>query len=264
MIKTLFIGDINGKIGRLTVKKILPKLKKDLKLDLVIANADNIAHGSGVTADTLKEIMEVGVDYFTNGDHAFDRIKQSDCYDKLPIIRPANYAPNVPGKGYAEIEVKQDRLLLVNLIGRVFMKNDYECPFHKIDKILAKLAKKNLSAIIVDVHAEATSEKVSLGHYLDGRVSAVLGTHTHIMTADQKVTPEGTAYITDVGMVGVADGCLGVDKENIIKTFLTQVKYPHVIPETGQVIFNAVVVEIDLKTGKAKSIKPIIKYIKIK
>jgi hypothetical protein len=259
----LFIGDINGKIGRQTVAKILPKLKKSKKIDLVIANAENAAHGVGVTEETLKELMKAGVDYFTTGDHAFDKIKQIDCYDKFPIIRPANYPAGVPGNGYAILTKGEHKILLVNLLGRVFMSGDYDCPFRKIDEILAMFAKENISAIIVDIHAEATSEKISLKHYLNGRASAVLGTHTHVATADAEISDEGTAYITDVGMAGFADGCIGVDKENIIKTFLNQIKYQHVIPEKGKAIFNSVLLSINTRDGKAKNIKPIIKSINI-
>jgi 2',3'-cyclic-nucleotide 2'-phosphodiesterase len=263
----LFIGDINGKIGREAVKKILPKLKRDEKIDLVIANAENAAHGSGVTEDSLKELQVAGIDWFTNGDHAFDRIKQAEiCYEKFPTIRPANFPEGVPGKGYAIINTKKGNILLINLIGRVFIQPDTNCPFRKFDEILANLdlAGQKLSAIIIDIHAEATSEKISFGHYADGRATAVLGTHTHIMTADEKISDNGMAYITDVGMVGAADESIGVSKEGIIKTFLTQIKYPHKIPETGKAIFNAVLLKIDEKTAKAKFIKPIIKFINIK
>jgi len=263
-MKILLIGDINGKIGRQAVAKILPKIKKREKPDLIIANADNVAHGSGVTENTLKELIDAGVDYFTNGDHAFRNLKQLAVYDKFPIIRPANYSPQAPGKGFTIVNQGKNKILLINLIGRTYMKNDYECPFHKIDEILAKFAKQNLSAIIIDVHAEATSEKISLSHYVDGRVSAVIGTHTHVMTADHKITENGTATITDVGMTGAADGSLGIDFEGIIKTFLTQIKYPHVIPEKGKAIFNAVLINIDVKSTKAKSIKPIIEFVNIK
>lgn len=264
MLNILFIGDINGKIGRKAVAKILPKLKKSEKIDFVFANAENAAHGTGVTEDTLKELVEAGVDYFTNGDHAFDKIKQIGCYDELPVLRPANYSDDIPGQGYAVIKKGKYKILLINLIGRVFMAADYDCPFRKLDEILAKFAKKDMSAIIIDIHAEATSEKIALKHYFDGRASAVLGTHTHIMTADAEVSGQGTAYITDIGMVGFADGCIGLDKEGIIKTFLTQMKQPHSIPENGRAIFNAVLAEINPKNGKAKKIKPIIKLIEIK
>lgn len=265
MLKILFIGDIVGKIGRKTVQAVLPKLKKELKPDLVIANAENIAHGSGVSAKTLKEVMDAGVDYFTCGDHAFKREKELNIYDELPIIRPANYAEGAAGKGHIIIKVGKYNILLINLIGRVFMDMDYNCPFHELDEILAKnLADKNISAIIIDIHAEATSEKVAVGHYADGRASAVIGTHTHIQTADAQITKQGTAYITDAGMAGFADGCIGIEKDGIIKTFLTQIKNKHIIPETGKTMLNGVLLEIDEKTGKAKSIKAINKFINIK
>lgn len=264
MLNILFLGDINGKIGRQAIAKILPKLKKERKIDLVIANADNAAHGVGITEETLQELIKSGVDCFTNGDHAFDKIKQFEVYEKMPIIRPANFPPDVPGAGYRIVNAKDREILLINLIGRVFMKYDYDCPFRKVDEILRMFAKKTFSAIIIDMHAEATSEKLALKYYFDGQASAIFGTHTHIMTADAEITKKGTAYITDVGMNGAANQCLGVDKENIIKTFLTQINYPHIIPEKGQAIFNAVLMSIDSETGKAKAIKPIIKSINIK
>lgn len=263
-MKILFIGDIMGKIGRRTVAKILPKLKKKYRIDFIIANAENSAHGYGVTETTLKELIEAGVDFFTLGDHAFKRIKQTDNFKKFPIIRPANFPPGVPGEGYKIAVIKKYKILIVNLIGRVFMKRNYDCPFREIDKILASFAKEKLSAIIIDMHAEATSEKITLKKYLDGRVSAILGTHTHVMTHDEEITSKGTAYITDTGMAGYADGSIGLDSEGIIKTVLTQIDYPHVIPEKGKAILNAVLLEINPKNGKAESIKPIIEFINIK
>jgi len=231
----------------------------------VVANGENSAHGSGITENVVKELTEAGIDWITLGDHAFTRLKSmEDCFALgLPLIRPANFPPDLPGTGAKVITVGSGKILLINLIGRVFMSKDYDDPFRAIDLILSNLAKKNISAIIVDIHAEATSEKVALKHYLDGRVTALLGTHTHIMTADAQITDKGTAYITDTGMVGAADGVLGLEKEGIIKTFITQVKNPHVLPESGRCIFNAVLIIIDPKTKKAKSIEPIIKFVDI-
>lgn len=265
MLKILFIGDIVGKIGREAVKQILPHLKKELKPDLVIANAENLAHGKGMTKTTLEEIMPAGIDWFTSGDHAFDREKQlKEIIDNsLPLLRPANYSAGNPGQGYAEITIGKHQVLLINLIGRVFMHLDYDCPFRKLDEILLKFAEKKYSAIIIDMHAEATSEKIAMQNFADGRVSAVLGTHTHVMTADCAVTARGTARVTDAGMTGFAAGVIGIDKENIIKTFLTQIKYPHIIPEKGRAVFNAALISIDGKTGKAKEIKPIIEFLDI-
>ncbi len=266
MLNILFIGEVNGKIGRKTVQEILPKIKKEYNPDLVILNADNLAHGNGVSENTIKEMISAGVDIFTGGDHCFGNIGGLNVYESdLPLLRPANYSKNSPGKGFKIVELKNDKkVLVISLVGQVFMSMDHDNPFHEIDRILSNLVNNNLSAIIVDIHAEATSEKIALGHYLDGRVSAILGTHTHIMTADAQISKSGTALITDVGMTGFADGVLGVEKEGIIKTFLNQIKTPHIIPENGRACFNAVIMEIDSETKKAKSIKPITKYINIK
>jgi len=264
MLNILFIGEINGKIGRQAVQRLLPELKKELEADLIIANADNLAHGNGLSADTVKEMLEAGVDAFTNGDHCFGNTGSLNVYDSdLPVLRPANYSKQAPGKGYLIIEKNGHKILLISLIGQIFMPMSHENPFTAATEILSNLAKNNLSAIIIDIHAEATSEKIALAHYLDGQVSAVIGSHTHVMTADAKVTPAGTALITDAGMTGFADGVIGADKADIIKTFLTQIKSTHVIPETGRTIFNAVFLQIDPETKRAISIKPITKYINI-
>jgi len=265
MLNTLFVGEVNGKIGRRAVQEILPELKKEFKPDLIILNADNLAHGNGVSEATLKEMLAAGVDAFTGGDHCFGNTGSLNIYDAdLPLLRPANYSNNAPGKGFAIIELKNGhKILLISLIGQVFMSMDHDNAFIKVDEILSNLANNNLSAIIVDMHAEATSEKIALAHYLDGRASAILGTHTHIMTADARISESGTALITDVGMTGFANGVLGVNKDGIIKTFLTQIKTSHEIPESGRAIFNAVFLQIDEKTKKAISIKSITKYINI-
>ena len=270
MLKVLFIPDINGSLGRQTVAKILPRLKKKYAPDFIIANGENLAHGSGPSKTTIKEMSEQGINCFTTGDHAFDKPNQvEEVYNSnLPVIRPANFPPNCPGKGLIILPIgKTDKnIAIINLIGRVFMKPDYDCPFRKIDEILANpaLSNKNISAIIVDVHAEATSEKISLMHYIDGKVSAVLGTHTHVMTADAKISNKGTAYISDAGMVGSDEGVIGVDKDNIIKNFINQIKYPHIMPEKGLAIMNAIFMQIDTKTRHAKKIKTITEYIIIK
>lgn len=265
MLNILFIGEINGKIGRLAVKKILPDLKREFKPDLIIANADNLAHGNGVSEPTLKEMMALGVNAFTGGDHCFGNTAYLNLYDSnLPLLRPANFPKAAPGRGQMILEINGHKILLISLIGQVFMSLDLNNPFAEVDDILSNLANKDISGIIVDIHAEATSEKIALLHYLDGRVSAILGTHTHIMTADAQISEAGTAFLTDAGMTGFADGVLGVEKEGIIKTFLTQIKYPHVIPETGRAVLNAVLISLDPKTKKAVAIKPITRYINIK
>jgi hypothetical protein len=259
MIKILHIGDITGRIGRETVAKLLPQLKQEYAPDLVIGNAENSAHGSGATVKTLTELTDAGIDWFTMGDHAFDGNKTENVYENFPIIKPANFPPATPGKGYAVIDVDGKKILLTTLLGRVFMHKDYDCPFRKIDEILANpdLPIQKLSAIIVEMHAEATSEKAAFMHYLNGRVTAVLGTHTHVMTADSTVTDKGTAFITDIGMTGAIESCLGVDKEIIIQGFLTQTKQRHDIPEAGPSRLNAVLLKIDPTKKQAVSITPI-------
>ncbi|PIP33770.1 metallophosphoesterase [Candidatus Falkowbacteria bacterium CG_4_10_14_0_2_um_filter_48_10] len=258
-MKILYIGDIVGRIGRQAVGRILPGLKKKHRADLVVANAENSAHGSGLNENIVKELNQAGVDIFSLGDHAFSKEKDvSACFtSQLPVIRPANYPPGVPGQGVYIQSVKGENIAFAVLAGRVFMDKDFDCPFRVGDMILANLAKQNISAIILEVHAEASSEKIALRHYFNGRVAAVLGTHTHVMTADSQLSAQGTAYITDIGMTGADEGVIGVDKENILKSFLTQIKYPHVIPEKGQAIFNAVLLNINLSAGRALSIKPI-------
>ena len=264
MLSILFIGEINGKIGRRAVQELLPDLIKEHKPDLVIANADNLAHGNGVSEPTIKEMLAAGIDAFTGGDHCFGNTAYLNLYDSgLPLLRPANYSKSAPGKGQMIIEKSGHKILLASLIGQVFMSADHDSPFHEADNILSNLANKNISAIIIDMHAEATSEKIALGHFLDGKVSAILGTHTHVMTADARISPAGTALITDTGLTGLADGVIGVEKDGIIKTFLTQIKTPHVIPESGHAVLNAVALTINPKTKKAVTLKPITKYINI-
>lgn len=259
-MKILFIGDIVGKPGRKTVKELLPKLKEEHQPDLILANAENASHGSGITEEAIDELTKAGIDYFTSGNHIYNNktaIPKLD-YKNFPVIRPANYPPGNPGRGYHIFETgKMQKILIVNLMGRVFIKESYDCPFRKIDEIIEETKADQPQAIIVDFHAEATSEKVAFGHYVDGRVSAVVGTHTHIPTSDAKILSEGTAYITDTGMVGVEDSVIGAEKEGIIKSFLTQMPFKREIAD-GATTFNAVLIEINEATGKAESIRQII------
>lgn len=263
-LKVLFFGDIIGRIGRNAVKKILPKLQKKYQPDLVLANGENLAHGIGLTEKTAEEMFEAGVDLLTSGNHFLKKediravLESAECR----ILRPANYPPNVPGKGEKMLEIGLKKVVVVNLIGRVFMGENFDCPFRKFDEIFEKYKREDL-AIIVDFHAEATSEKVALGHYLAGRAAAVLGTHTHVATADEQILPGGTAYISDIGMVGADDSVIGDKKEEIIKAFLTQLPFRMEIPEDGEVLVNAVLVEIDLKTKKAKKLERIKETVKI-
>ncbi|MCK5537050.1 MAG: YmdB family metallophosphoesterase [Bacteroidales bacterium] len=265
-MKILFIGDIIGKPGREIINKTLASIIKENKIDIVIANSENAAHGRGVTPEILKELQGAGVDVFSGGDHSFDdKHTLEEVYNgDFPIVRPANYCQGVPGLGYIVFKKGKHKILHISLIGRVFMKMDYECPFRELDKILANFARQKFSAIIIDIHAEATSEKNAMFRYANSRVSAVLGTHTHVMTADERISKEGTAYITDTGMAGYHDGCIGIETEGVIETFLTQLRTTHGIPDTGKSILNAVLLDIDPKTKKTKKITPIKKYFTVK
>ncbi len=242
------IGDVIGKPGRQTVQKLLPGLRQQYKLDMVMANAENAAGGLGLTLATAEELLEAGVDVLTSGNHIWDRREIIPYLDEnMPILRPLNYPPGVPGRGY----IATDKALIVNLIGRTFIGN-FDCPFRAMDQLLSEF-KDRRPVIIVDFHAEATSEKMAMGRYLDGRVSAVLGTHTHIGTIDAQLLHQGTAYVTDIGMTGPADSIIGDEAESVLQRFLTML--PHRLSVgTGKTIFNAVLVNIDDESGKATSI----------
>ncbi len=262
----LFIGDIVGRIGRSAVAATLPGYIKRHRPDLVIANVENLAHGVGVTRKTLDEIKAAGVQCFTSGNHVWRKDEALTLLQDpdLPLLRPANYPAGVPGRGDLVVEIGVHRLAVVNLQGRVFMNEDLDDPFRAFDVICKKYSGEKLSGLIVDFHAEATSEKVAFGWYLDGRASAVLGTHTHVATADAVIRPQGTAYITDVGMVGATDSVIGVVKEPIInQAFIRQLPAQHDMPEAGETVVNAVVVKIDPATSQAKSIEPDTQIVKI-
>ena len=245
----LVVGDVIGKPGRRAVNMLLPDLRQQYGLDLVIANAENLAGGVGLTSTTAMELLDAGVDVLTSGNHIWAQKEIIPYLDgEMPILRPLNYPPGVPGRGY----IVKGQVMVVNLIGRTFMGN-FDCPFRAMEQLLTELKPKP-PVIIVDFHAEATSEKIALGRYLDGRVSAVLGTHTHVGTIDTQLLPQGTAYVTDIGMTGPVDSVIGVDTEAVIDRFLTMI--PHRLPVAGKgkTIFNAVLVSIDKDSGKAISI----------
>ena len=247
----LMIGDIVGKPGRRAVQQLLPGLCREYRLDLVIANGENAAGGLGITLATAQELFSSGVDVITTGNHVWAKKEIIPYLDSdLPIIRPLNFPPNVSGRGFLSIK----NAIVVNLMGRVFMGQS-DCPFRAMDSLLAEI-KYDPKAIIVDFHAEATSEKVAMGRYLDGRVSALFGTHTHVGTIDASILPEGTAYVTDVGMVGPADSVIGDDVESVLHSFLTRMPH-HLSVGKGKAIFNAVLVEVDESSGMAVNIQRI-------
>jgi len=249
----LFIGDIVGRPGRDAVKQLLPGLKKKLGLDFVIANAENAAGGSGITRKVSEELFACGIDVLTSGDHIW---KKPEIFELMKeeqrILRPLNFPPGAPGRGASIFKSGSGaKVGVVNVNGRVFMEA-LECPFRTAMAAVEELAKET-KVIIVDIHAEATSEKMALGWYLDGRASAVLGTHTHIQTADEKLLPRGTAYITDAGMTGPYDSVIGRRKEDVLERFLTQVPVRFEVAD-GDIQLHGALVGVDEASGKAVSI----------
>jgi metallophosphoesterase (TIGR00282 family) len=246
----LAIGDIIGRPGRQVVHEYMRDLRKQYKINFVIANAENAAGGFGLTLSTAQELLG-DADILTSGNHIFAQKEIIPHLDsEMPILRPLNYPAGVPGQGYRIM----GKVMVVNLIGRTFMQN-YDDPFRAMDKLLNDLKNKP-PVIVVDFHAEATSEKVAMGRYLDGRVSAVLGTHTHVGTIDTIILPKSTAYVSDIGMTGPTDSIIGDDAEAVIQRFLTQMPH-HLTVGKGKPQLNAVVVKVDENTGKASSIERI-------
>src|SRR5215469_8344284 len=252
--RVLFVADIVGRPGRAALATLLPGLKADLEPHLTIVNGENSAGGFGITAATARELRAAGADLVTTGNHVWDQKQFVDEIAQLDrVLRPHNYPPGVPGTGVAVVEAGGEQVLVMNLQGRIFLPA-LEDPFRAADAILA--SHPGRAIVFVDMHAEATSEKTAMGWYLDGRVSAVVGTHTHVPTADARVLPGGTAYVTDVGMVGPRDSVIGVQKEAAIGRFLTNL--PHRFETaTGVVTFNSVLVTISRLTGRATSIRRI-------
>jgi len=254
----LFLGDVFGKPGRLILERKLQTIILKNNVDIIIANGENAAGGIGITPAICKTLFNIGIDVVTSGNHIYKKREIYDYIDNQPrLLKPANYPPGTPGRGYyilSDSKIGANKIAVVNICGRVFIEN-FDCPFRCMDRILVNI-KKETPIIIVDFHAEATSEKVAMGWYLDGRVSALMGTHTHVQTADERILPGGTAYITDVGMVGPRDSVIGVKKENIIERFLKLMPQKFIVAEDDYLI-NAVLVDIDEKSGKANSIKRI-------
>ena len=250
-MRILVIGDVIGRPGRRAVKLLVPSLRQELGLDLVVANGENAAGGKGLTPETAEELLASGVDVLTSGNHIWEH-KEIVPYleGPRPVLRPLNYPASVPGRGYIVLE----RAMIVNLLGRTFV-GSFDCPFQTINLLLAS-HKNGPAVVIVDFHAEATSEKVAMGWYLDGRASAVLGTHTHVGTVDWRLLPQGTAYVSDVGMTGPVDSVIGVEVEAVLQRFLTSL--PVRLPVgKGRVAFQAILVEVDEATGRAKAISRI-------
>lgn len=250
-MRILFLGDVVGKVGRKAVQTALPGLRKEFEPDFLLLNGENAAAGVGITGDIAKEFLDWGVDGITLGNHAFAKRDFADFITtQTKIVRPANFPPGTPGVGATLLKKNDLRLGVINLCGRIFMQ-EYDDPFRLFDILSAEL---NTTCIFVDFHAEATSEKSAFGWYVDGRASAVVGTHTHVQTADERILPSGTAFVTDVGMCGPRDSVIGMDKEIILRRFLT------LLPERFEVaggagVISGVVIDVNTQTGAAERIE---------
>jgi metallophosphoesterase (TIGR00282 family) len=251
-MRILFLGDIVGKPARSYLKELLPSLRSTEALDFIIVNGENSAGGSSITPDTAKEIFDAGVDVITTGDHIFKKQEAKEVLETMDVVRPLNYGELAAGKGCCIKEAKGKKIAVVNLLGRVFMQ-PMDCPFKAIRSVLEDI-KKNVKTVIVDMHAEATSEKLAMGYFLAGKVSAVIGTHTHIPTADEKLIDNFTAYITDAGMTGSFDSILGREKHQIIERFLTNMPVRFNLAQ-GDVRAQGVIIDVEEDTGRALSIR---------
>ncbi len=253
-MKILFIGDIVGRCGRSCVEQWLPVLRERHGIDLVVANGENAAGGLGITPKILAELLSEGVDVITLGNHTWRKKELAQELDKLDrVIRPANYPAGVPGRGSMVVELQNGcRVGLVNLVGRIYM-DPTDCPFTVGAREVEQL-RGETPVIVVDFHAEATSEKVAMGWHLDGRCTAVIGTHTHVQTADERVLPKGTAYITDAGMTGPHDSVIGIERERVIRRFLTGMPTQFKVAKERPGLCG-VIIEADEKSGRARSIQ---------
>ncbi len=250
-----FVGDIVGSPGRTAFARTVTRWRREQKADVVIANAENAAGGRGLTPALAEELFNAGADALTLGDHTWDQKALAPYLDREPrIVRPANFPPGCPGRGYTVVNTPHGAVLVINLIGRVFMPAQ-DCPLRKVDAVLKEAASRARMSL-VDIHAEATSEKIVMGRYLDGRVTAVVGTHTHVQTADEGLLPKGTAYITDVGMTGPRDSVLGRSLEPVLRKFMTGMPTKFDIA-TDDVCLEGVLIEADAKSGRARRIQRI-------
>ena len=254
-MRILFLGDVVGKAGRLAVKQFLPKLKEELRLDAVLANGENAAGGIGMTCETMDELFAAGVDFITSGNHVW---RHREIFSRLEkdrrLIRPANYPEGTPGRGHAILTLRDGRRIAVlNMLGTTYME-PLPCPFRTALGWVESPELEDVPVRLVDFHAEATSEKKTMGWALDGKVSAVLGTHTHVQTADAQILPHGTAYLTDLGMCGVEQSSLGMDFEIVLNRFLTKIPAAFK-PAKGDISLNGAYLDINDITGRAREIR---------
>jgi len=253
-MKVLLVGDIVGRPGRSAFNQIASRLKDEGRADFVIANGENAASGRGPTPEIANALLNAGADVITLGDHAWDSREMVEGIDMEPaVIRPANFPKGSPGKGYVRVETPEGPITVLQLIGRVFMQPGYDCPFQLAERML-KGELGGDKVIFVDMHGEASSERMAMGRFLDGRVSAVFGTHTHCQTSDETIFPNGTAYITDLGMTGPRDSVLGREVAPVIRKFMTGVPQKFDVAK-GDVCLEGAVVEVDMKSGRAQTIE---------
>ena len=249
----LMVGDVFGEPGRAAIARLLPGLRQQHAIDLCVVNVENAAGGFGVTPAMARQFLEQGADVMTSGNHIWDKKEIVEYIVKENLLlRPANFPAGTPGSGFITVKAGPHRVAVLNLMGRVFMA-PIDCPFRKADEVLPDL-RRDTPIILVDMHCEATSESQAMGWYLDGRVSAVVGTHRHVQTADERVLPGGTAYITDLGMTGPTEGVIGVDRELILQRFLSQMP-ARFEPAKGPAALHGVVIVVDPDTGRASDIR---------
>ena len=256
-MRVMLVGDVIGRPGRRAFREYVQKLRREKKIDVVIVNGENSAAGKGLTRTSLDELYSGGADIITTGNHVWDKKDVMEFIDSEPfLIRPANYPEGTPGKGYCLYPFKAKTIGVMNLSGRTFMPA-LDCPFQKAEELLKEM-QGQCDLLFLDFHAETTSEKMALGFYLDGRITGLVGTHTHIQTADERILPRGTAYITDLGMVGPWNSVLGVKTDKIIYKFTTGLPVRFEVEDAGPQVFSAVIVETDDKTDKAVGIERIL------
>ncbi|MDD5437661.1 MAG: TIGR00282 family metallophosphoesterase [Patescibacteria group bacterium] len=252
-INLMFFGDVVGKIGRKALAKQLPVLKEQFKPDLTVANVENLAHGRGLTETTMKEIVEAGIDAFTSGHHVWENpqgipILNDENWSKK-LIRPANVDPKLAGQGIMRLKIKGQEIVIINLQGQLFVPQETSSPFLAFDRFWQEISAQNPKPlVVVDLHAEATSEKMAFANYVDGRANLVFGTHTHVPTADAKILPKGTGYCTDLGMVGLHDSVIGFEKNSSIKRFLGETQSAYELQNNGPAEINGLVAAFNLDT----------------
>ncbi|AFO91867.1 TIGR00282 family metallophosphoesterase [Phaeobacter inhibens] len=259
-MRLLFLGDVMGRAGRKAISEHLPQMRKDWRLDFVVVNGENASNGMGLNGEHAKALLDAGADCLTLGDHAFDQKDMLQAIEKEPrIIRPLNFAKNAPGRGFRLFNAPGGRkVLVVQALGQVFMKRAYDDPFGAVEAVLKSHPRGGLAqAVIVDMHCEATSEKMAMGHFCNGRASLVVGTHTHVPTGDAQILSEGTGYLTDAGMCGDYNSVIGMEKAEPMRRFLTGMPKNRFTPAEGSATLSGVFVETDDRTGAAKSIRMI-------